>query len=87
MGLKRSPGTGRAGREVPAAVRHRRRAIEKNRLGIPLNRFRTGIALYRVPGAKWCQYREFTRVEAFDGTGYVRNDGFNLLAIRYQKCP
>jgi hypothetical protein len=61
--------------------------IEKNRRGIPLNRYRTGIALYKVPGAKWCHYREFTRVEAFDGTGYAKNDGFNLLAIRYQKCP
>jgi hypothetical protein len=61
--------------------------IRKNTLGVPLSRFRTGIALYQLPGAKWCHYREFTRVEEFDGTGYAKNDGFDLQAIRYQKCP
>lgn len=62
--------------------------IAKNALGIPLSRYRTGIALYKAPGAKWCQYRQFTRVEQYSGGGnYEKSDGFNLGAFRHQKCP
>ena len=43
--------------------------VTLNKLGFPIDRYRSGQILFEVPGVKWCQQRTFTYVEAATGVG------------------
>lgn len=62
--------------------------ISKNALGIPLDRYRTGMALYSLPAEKWCRYQQFTVVETYAGGGnFAKATGINNAgAPRSQSC-
>lgn len=63
-------------------------SISKNDLGVPLSRYHTGVILYKMPGDKWCRYREFTYSEQYAGGGtYAPSSTVKFSeAIRFQKC-
>jgi len=63
--------------------------IEKNGLGIPLNRYRSGQLAFSLPGSKWCLHRTFNWVEAYSGAGnYEPPDGASILpSTRFLACP
>ncbi len=60
--------------------------IDKNALGVPTERYRTGAVLAKAPG-KWCEYREFTAHETYSGGGTYAPPRFTFGAVRFQKCP
>ncbi len=62
--------------------------MTKNSLGIPLDRYRTGLALYSLPGEKWCRYQEFTVLEPYVGgtTFQKSNTVSNTSGERMQAC-
>jgi hypothetical protein len=60
--------------------------IVKNRLGIPLERYRDGSILYKAQNETLCRQQGFTYLEKFDGTGYQRPAGVGLNRIRYLPC-
>lgn len=60
-------------------------SIDKNALGIPTERYRTGALLAKGPG-KWCEYREFTAHETYSGGGTYAAPTFTFGALRLQKC-
>lgn len=63
-------------------------SVSKNALGVPLERYRTGVAVTKTPGAKWCEQREFTKHETYTGGGqFANSDDYRVGAMRYQKCP
>lgn len=61
--------------------------IVKNRLGIPLERYKDGFILYKASNESLCRQQSFTYLEKFDGTGYQRPAGVRLNRIRYINCP
>lgn len=63
--------------------------IEKNGLGIPLSRFRSGQIAFSVPGSKWCLQRTFNWVETYSGAGnYEPPGGASILGgTRFLACP
>lgn len=63
--------------------------IEKNGLGIPLSRFRSGQIAFSVPGSKWCMQRGFNWVETYSGAGnYEPPGGASILGgTRFLACP
>ena len=60
--------------------------IVKNRLGIPLERYKGGFVLYKAANESLCRQQSFTYLEKFDGTGYQRPAGVGLNRIRYVNC-
>lgn len=63
--------------------------INKNRLGIPLDRYKDGFVLYKVANEKLCRQQSFTYTEVFDasgGSGYQKPSGVRLNYIRYMNC-
>lgn len=60
--------------------------IDKNALGVPTERYRTG-ALLAKGGGKWCEYRQFTAHETYAGGGTYAAPRFTFGAMRLQKCP
>jgi hypothetical protein len=60
--------------------------IVKNRLGIPLERYKDGFVLYKAANESFCRQQSFTYLEKFDGTGYQRPAGVGLNRIRYVNC-
>jgi hypothetical protein len=62
--------------------------MTKNSLGIPVDRYRTGLALYSLPAEKWCRYQEFTVLEPWiSGTTFQKaNTVSNLSGERLQAC-
>lgn len=61
-------------------------SIDKNALGIPTERYRTGALLAKSSG-KWCEYRQFTAHETYSGGGSFAPAHFTFGAMRLQKCP
>lgn len=62
--------------------------IEKNELGVPLNRYQGGFVVLQVPGEKYCQVRSFTLREEYAGSGkYQKASGVRFGFPRFQKCP
>ena len=63
--------------------------IEKNGLGIPLSRFRSGQIAFSLPGSKWCLQRSFNWVEVYSGAGnYEPPGGASILGgTRFLACP
>ncbi len=62
--------------------------IEKNALGVPLRRYRSGFVVFQVPGEKYCQVRSFTATEEYTGGGnYQKASGVRFGFPRFQKCP
>lgn len=60
--------------------------ITKNRLGIPLERYKDGYVFYKVASEKLCRQQAFSYYEKFDGTGYQRPSGVQLNYVRYLNC-
>jgi len=60
--------------------------IVKNRLGIPLERYKDGFILYKASSESLCRQQSFTYLEKFDGAGYQRPAGVGLNRIRYVNC-
>ena len=60
--------------------------IQKNSLGIPLTRTRTGYVLYKRPSDSLCRQQSFTYTETFDGAGYQQSNGVRLNYARYLAC-
>ena len=62
--------------------------MTKNSLGIPVDRYRTGLALYSLPGEKWCRYQEFTVLEPWiSGTTFQKANTVNSVSgERLQGC-
>ncbi len=63
--------------------------IEKNGLGIPLSRYRSGQIAFSLPGSKWCMQRTFNWVEIYSGAGnYEPPGGASILgASIFLACP
>lgn len=59
--------------------------IDKNALGVPTERYRTGAILAKGAG-KWCEYRQFTAHETYSGGGGYAAPRFTFGAMRLQKC-
>ncbi len=59
--------------------------IDKNALGVPTERYRTGALLAKGSG-KWCEYRQFTAHEAYSGGGNYAPPRFTFGAVRFQSC-
>lgn len=61
--------------------------IDKNELGVPLNRRRMGTALFRVPSQKFCVEQHFFYLENYAGGGrYQRGDDVQFADVRFVKC-
>lgn len=61
--------------------------IDKNELGVPLNRRRMGTALFRVPSQKFCVEQHFFYLEHYAGGGrYQRGDDVQFADVRFVKC-
>lgn len=60
--------------------------IDKNALGIPTERYRTGALLAKASG-KWCEYRQFTAHETYAGGGTYAAPRYTFGAMRLQACP
>lgn len=62
--------------------------VEKNGLGVPLNRFRSGQLLFKVPPDKWCRQRTFSYVETYTGGGQFQKSSVVqvLPASRFVPC-
>jgi len=60
--------------------------ISKNRLGIPLSRYRRGFLLYKMEGENLCRQQSFSYTETFDGSGYQPSNGVRLNYIRFLGC-
>ncbi len=61
-------------------------SIDKNALGIPTERYRTGAMLSKGKG-KWCEYRQWTAHETYSGGGGYAAPTYTMGAMRLQKCP
>lgn len=63
--------------------------IVKNELGIPLNRYRSGILAFKAPNWKWCQHRHFNWVETYSGGGAYEPPGAAGIVegTRFAACP
>jgi len=65
--------------------------VYKNALGVPLDRVRTGVVLYKSPDypAGLCALREWTVKDTFVGGGKFSpvSDYLQLGAVRLQNCP
>ncbi len=61
-------------------------SIDKNALGIPTERYRTGAMLSKGKG-KWCEYRQWTAHETYSGGGGYAAPTYTIGAMRLQKCP
>ena len=62
-------------------------SIDKNNVGIPTEKYRTGGILFKTSASKWCQYRTFTAHLEYAGGGrYQSKPSYTFGAIRYQKC-
>lgn len=59
--------------------------IDKNALGVPTERYRTGALLARGSG-KWCEYRQFTAHETYAGGGTYAPPRYTFGAMRLQAC-
>ena len=76
-----------AGRSVvKSGMLYAQATIDKNALGVPTERYRTGAVLAKAPG-KWCEYRELTAHETYSGGGTYAPPRFTFGAVRFQKCP
>jgi hypothetical protein len=64
-------------------------AIEKNALGVPLTRYRSGQLAFSLPNSKWCLHRVFNWVETYSGGGnYEPPSGASILpSTRFIACP
>ncbi|MBM4780395.1 MAG: hypothetical protein GQE15_22050 [Archangiaceae bacterium] len=71
---------------VKSGMLYEHATIDKNALGVPTERYRTGAVLAKAPG-KWCEYREFTAHETYSGGGSYAAPRFTFGAVRFQKCP
>ena len=62
--------------------------IDKNALGVVLDRYRTGHILFQMPKLKWCSLREFTYLESHTGGGTFAPAASATLseAVRFQSC-
>jgi hypothetical protein len=61
--------------------------IEKNRLGIPLSRYRSGQILFKMPKTPHCLARTFNYVEEYAGGGtYAPSEVKVLGATRFTNC-
>lgn len=61
--------------------------IEKNGLGVPLNRYRSGQVLFKVRPAKFCMQRTFSYNEPYAGGGkYPSSSAKVLAASRFVSC-
>ena len=62
--------------------------LEKNGLGVPLRRYRSGQIVFRRPQSKWCMQRTFNYVEEYGGGGrFLPGVGVNVLpATRFLAC-
>ncbi len=62
--------------------------MTKNSLGIPVDRYRTGLTLYSLPGETWCRYQEFTVLEPYiGGTSFQKSTTVNNTSgDRLQAC-
>ena len=63
--------------------------IEKNGLGVPLSRFRSGQIVFARPETKWCLQRTFNYVEQYAGGGtYAPGPQVNILPMtKFVTCP
>lgn len=61
--------------------------IDKNDLGVPVNRRRMGTALFRVSSQKFCVEQHFFYLENYAGGGrYQRGDDVQFADVRFAKC-
>ena len=61
--------------------------IDKNELGVPVNRRRMGTALFRVPSQKFCVEQHFFYLENYAGGGrFQRGDDVQFADVRFVKC-
>ncbi len=61
--------------------------IDKNDLGVPLNRRRMGTALFRAASQKFCVEQHFFYLENYAGGGrYRRGDDVQFADVRFVKC-
>lgn len=62
--------------------------IEKNGLGVPLNRFRSGQLIFKRPAFKFCEQRTFSYNEVHQGGGSYAKGAVKILsAVRLVSCP
>lgn len=62
--------------------------IEKNSLGVPLNRFRSGQLLFKRAAFKYCEQRNFSYNEVHQGGGsYAKGQVKVLSTVRFVTCP
>ena len=61
--------------------------IDKNALGVTLDRYRTGHILFKMPKLKWCSLREFTYLETFAAGAFQPATAATMSeAVRFQSC-
>jgi hypothetical protein len=59
----------------------------KNALGVPLERSKSGIIIFKLRGEKWCQSRGYVVTETYKGGGrYQKASGVAVGYIRFQKA-
>ena len=72
---------------IKAAYLYPEATIAKNSIDIPTEKYRSGAALLKVPGKKWCVYRGFTLHQPYAGGGRYQSPGtYSLESRRFQKC-
>ncbi|MEO7210644.1 MAG: hypothetical protein ABIY35_06855 [Chitinophagaceae bacterium] len=61
--------------------------IDKNSLGVPINRRREGTALYKMANEKYCIEQHFFYLENYAGNGnYTSGDDVQFADVRFVKC-
>ena len=76
----------RKARITKVGLRDKTWHIRKSAIGIPVERTRQGVIIFRIPGEKWCQARSFVLTEPYRGHGrYRRARSVRIGYVRFQK--
>ena len=64
-------------------------SINKNELGVPLSRYRSGSMAFKLPGSKWCLERDFSWSETYSGGGKYEPPEMTRIVpgTRFLACP